>query len=145
MSIQNTMWTALPNGLTPAGDRLRLSVLVSPRLTANAATGTLAEFPSFEDWPAIVAGLSFTVEFLGGPSVAATRVVEPGKPALDSPAWNALFPSTFPVNSYAFDDRSGVPVRSFPTKKVLSFLANAYPSRPASPTKTPMIWKIRAR
>ena len=126
MGIQNIMWTALPNGLTPAGDRLRLSVLVSPRLTANAATGTLAEFPNFEDWPATVGGLDFTVEFLGGPTVAAKPVVEPGNPALDSPAWKALFPSTFPVISYAFDDRSGVPVRSFPTKKVLSFLNNTY-------------------
>jgi hypothetical protein len=120
------MWTTLPNGLTQARDRLRLSVLVSPRLTANAATGTLAEFPNFLDWPATVAGLSFTVEFLSGPSVAAKPVVEPGNPALDSPAWKALFPGTFPVNSYAFDDRSGLAVRSFPTKKLLSFLTNAY-------------------
>jgi hypothetical protein len=27
VSIQTVMWTALPNGLTVAGDRLRLSVL----------------------------------------------------------------------------------------------------------------------
>ena len=126
MSTQNTMWTALPNGLTAAHDRLRLSVLVSPRLTANAATGTLAEFPDFEDWPATVAGLNFTVEFLAGPTVAATRVIEPGNPALDSPAWKALFPNTFPIISYQFDDRSGLAVRSFPTRKVLSFLSNTY-------------------
>jgi hypothetical protein len=126
MSIQNIMWTALPNGLTAAHDRLRLSVLVSPRLTANAATGTLAEFPDFEDWPATVAALNFTVEFLAGPTVAATRVIEPGNPALDSPAWKALFPNTFPVISYQFDDRSGLAVRSFPTRKVLSFLSNTY-------------------
>src|SRR5215469_17109451 len=126
MSIQNIMWTALPNGLNAAHDHLRLSVLVSPRLTANAATGTLAEFPDFEDWPATVAGLNFTVEFLAGPTVAGTRVIEPGNPALDSAAWKALFPNTFPVISYQFDDRSGLAVRSFPTRKVLSFLSNTY-------------------
>ena len=67
MSTQNIMWTSLPNGLTVAGDKLRLSVLVSPRLTANAAAGTLGEFPDFLDWPAKVAGVSFNVEFQGGP------------------------------------------------------------------------------
>jgi hypothetical protein len=126
VSIQNIMWTPLPNGLTPAGDRLRLSVLVSPRLTANAAVGTLAEFPDLQDWPAQVATLNFTVEFLGGPSFPAKPVIEPGSPSLDSPAWKALFPSTFPVASYIFDDRLGLPVRSFPTKKVLSFLTGVY-------------------
>lgn len=126
MSTRNIMWTALPNGLTPAGDRLRLSVLVSPRLTANAAVGTLAEFPDFLDWPAVVSGLKFRVEFQGGPSVSATPVTEPGYPAPDSTAWNALFDKTIPVNSYAFDDRSDLAVRSFPTKKVFSFLQNAF-------------------
>ncbi len=128
MSTQSIMWTALPNGLTPDGTHLRLSVLVSPRLTADAATGTLAEFPDFEDWPAQVAGLALSVEFSGGPTLSATPVVEPGNPALDSPAWKALFPATFPVRSYAFDDRSALAVRSFPTKKVLSFLTNLYQS-----------------
>jgi hypothetical protein len=128
MSTQNIMWTALPNGLTPDGTRLRLSVLVSPRLTADAATGTLAEFPDFQDWPAQVATLTFSVEFTGGPTVSAPPVVEPGNTALDSPAWKALFPATFPVRSYAFDDRSALAVRSFPTKKVLSFLTNLYQS-----------------
>jgi len=126
MSTQNVMWTALPNGFTAADNRLRLSVLVSPRLVANTAVGTLAEFPDFLNWPATAGGLSFTVEFLGGPTVPATPVTLPGNPALDSPGWLALFDSKFPVNSYIFDDRSDLPVRSFPTKKVLSFLTNAY-------------------
>src|SRR5258708_4934856 len=117
MSTRSIMWTALPNGLTPAGDRLRLSILVSPRLTANTAVGTLAEFPDFLDWPATVAKAGFTVEFQGGPTVAATPVTEPGYPALDSAAWKALFHSQIPVISYPFDDRSGLPFRSFPTKK----------------------------
>jgi hypothetical protein len=65
MSTQNVMWTALPNGFTAAGNRLRLSVLVSPRLAANTAVGTLAEFPDFLNWPATAGGLNFTAEFLG--------------------------------------------------------------------------------
>jgi hypothetical protein len=124
MSTQNIMWTALPNGLTPAGDRLRLSVLVSPRLVST--TGTLADFPEFLDWPATVGHLKFQVEFQGGPTASATPVTEPGNPPLDSATWKALFHATTPVNSYNFDDRSGLHVRSFPTKKVLSFLTDAY-------------------
>jgi hypothetical protein len=124
MSTQNIMWTALPNGLTAAGDRLQLSVFVSPRLVSS--TNTLADFPALHDWPATVSGLKFGVEFQGGPTVTVSPVTEPGYPALDSAAWKALFHAATQVNSYTFDDRSGLNVRSFPTKKVFSFLANAY-------------------
>src|ERR1700761_5261851 len=140
MSTQAIMWTALPNGLSQDKSHLRLSVLVSPRLTCDAATGTLTEFSDFQDWPARVGALTFSVEFVGGPTVSATRVVEPGNPALDSPAWKALFPTTFPVRSYAFDDRSGLAVRSFPTHKVLSFLTNLYQSVAAQrPSQLPTL------
>jgi hypothetical protein len=143
MSTRDIMWTALPNGLTENGDRLRLSVLVSPRLTANAAVGTLGEFPDFLDWPGKVPGITFTVEVQGGPTVAATPVTEPGNPALDSAAWKALFNAQFPVNSYAFDDRSGLPVRSFPTKKVLGFLTNVYQTIAVqSPQQTPTLAQL---
>jgi hypothetical protein len=124
MSMQNIMWTALPNGLTAAGDRLRLSVLVSPRLITSS--GTLGDFPAFIDWPATVAGLTFQVEFNGGPTVTLSPATEPGNPSLDSPVWKALFNQSTPVISYGFDDRSGLFVRSFPTKKVLSYLTNTY-------------------
>jgi hypothetical protein len=127
MSTQNIMWTALPNGFNAAGDRLRLSVLVSPRLiTSPGPDGTLAQFPDFLDWPAKAAALTFNVEFQGGPSAPATPLTEPGFPAFDSAAWKALFNNNTPVHSYTFDDRSNLAVRSFPTKKVLSFLKNLY-------------------
>ena len=87
MSIQNIMWTTLPNGFTPAGDKLKLSVLVSPRLITNGPAGTLAEFPDFLDWPTVVSHLTFRVEFQGGPIFPANPVVEPGFPALE--AWLA--------------------------------------------------------
>src|SRR5260370_4179024 len=105
MSIQNIMWTALPNGLDPAGDRLKLSVLVSPRLITNsAASGTLAEFPDFIDWPTIVSKLHFKVEFQGGPAFPAQHLTEPGFPALDSDLWKALFPPSSPVAPVCFED-----------------------------------------
>ena len=101
MSVQTIMWTALPNGLSAAGDRLRLSVLVSPRLvTDNGTDGTLAQFPSFLDWPAVVAGLRFAVQFQGGPTFEAAPVTQPPYPALDSAAWKALFHNDTFVRSY---------------------------------------------
>ena len=127
MSVQTIMWTALPNGLGAAGDRLRLSVLVSPRLvTDNGSDGTLAQFPSFLDWPAVVAGLRFAVQFQGGPTFEAAPVTQPPYPALDSAAWKALFHNDTFVRSYRFDDRIGRVVRSFPTKSVLSFVRDQY-------------------
>jgi hypothetical protein len=126
MSTRTIMWTALPNGFTAAGDKLKLSVLVSPRLVTDGPTGTLAEFPDFLDWPAVVGALNFRVEFQGGPTVTANPVVETDFPALDSPAWKALFNGRTPVTSYAFEDKVGVNVRSFPVKKVFSYLKSQY-------------------
>ena len=127
MSIRNIMWTTLPNGLTLAGDRLKVSVLVSPRLvTDNGIDGTLKQFPDFLDWPKTIAPVSFKVEFQGGPSFTVNLITEAGNPGLDSAAWTALFNQDTPVHSYAFNDKKGLPVRSYPTKKVLSFLTEQY-------------------
>lgn len=126
MSTRTIMWTALPNGFTAAGDKLKLSVLVSPRLITNGPTGTLAEFPDFLDWPAVVGTLKFRVEFQGGPTITTSPVVEPNFPDLDSAAWKALFNSHTPVTSYVFEDKVGVNVRSFPVKKVFSYLKTQY-------------------
>ncbi len=90
MSTRDIMWTALPNGLAPESGRLKLSVLVSPRLTANAANGRLGEFPDFLDWPAVVSALRFSVQIQGGPTFDVSPVTEPGYPGPDSAAWKAL-------------------------------------------------------
>ncbi len=127
MSTQNIMWTVLPNGLNPAGDRLKLSILVSPRLITNSgASGTLAEFPNFVDWPVTVSNLRFRVEFQGGPAFPAQHVTEPHFPALDSAAWIALFPPGSPVVSFSFEDNSPFFVRSYPTKNILAFVQEQY-------------------
>src|SRR5215831_12554235 len=126
MSVQQIMWTALPNGLNANGDHLKISVLVSPRLTTNSgASGTLDEFPNFLDWPAIVADLRFRVEFQGGPAFTA-QPIKPPAPGFDSAAWKALFPPSSPVVSFAFEDKSGLAVRSYPTKSILAFVEEQY-------------------
>src|SRR5690242_12218505 len=97
------MWTALPRGIdtstTPA--QARLSVLVSPRVSVIDPTDppvTLADVPDLLDWPAQVAGLTFTVEVDPGTGTGAAAVpatVTPGP--LDSALWQALVPGTTPV------------------------------------------------
>jgi hypothetical protein len=126
MSVQQIMWTALPNGLNANGDHLKISVLVSPRLTTNSGvSGTLDEFPDFLDWPATVAALRFRVEFQGGPSFTSPPI-KPPAPGFDSAAWKALFPPSSPVVSFAFEDKSGLAVRSYPTKNILAFVEEQY-------------------
>jgi hypothetical protein len=129
MRIRNILWTALPNGFKDATRKLRLSVLMSPRLvTDNGIDGTLEQFPDFLDWPAVVKKLRFHVEFQNGPAFDASPVVEPGFPALDSAPWKSLFSKQTFVRSYQFDPdgRTTRWVRSYPTKKVLNFLRDQY-------------------
>src|SRR5262249_43473851 len=124
MSIRNIMWTALPNGFSPAGDKLRLSVYVSPRLvTNNGVDGTLSEFPDFLDWPKTVGPLQFKIQIQGGPSFTVGR--DPTIP-LESVLWTALFQPTTFVRSYQLADKTGLNIRSYPVRKVLSFLNSAY-------------------
>ena len=64
--------------------------------------------------------------------MSATRVVEPGFPRWTLPHGRPCSTKSLPVRSYAFDDRSDLAVRSFPTKKVVSFLTNLYQRQPCS-------------
>ncbi len=124
---QQIIWTALPHGI--ANGRLRLSVLISPRLS-GPGTLTLNDFPDFQDWPAIVRGLKFTAVFDGGPTLAATPLFhEPQAPRSempDSALWKALFPRSTAVASYDFDDYSQQVIRSAPIARVHDDLKGRY-------------------
>lgn len=128
MPKQTILWTILPNGVTGAGanQRLRLSVVVSPRLEAAVAEGdTLGLFPDFLDWPVTVAGVTFRVEFGGGTSIAATPAApSPLEPAL----WKALFkPDTF-VRPYRYDPKrfDQSLIISYPVARTLTSLKEVY-------------------
>ncbi|PEP92382.1 hypothetical protein CN582_24875 [Bacillus wiedmannii] len=119
MDQQTVIWTALPNGISEE-NKLRLSVLVSPRLKSSGTNATLAQFPDFLDWPQ--ANLSFNVLFENGPSVAAKVIGI--KPC--SQRWKALFkPSTY-VKPYIFDELSNQEVISYPVQKTFSRIKKGY-------------------
>src|SRR6516165_1057172 len=116
MSTRNIMWTALPNGFTKAGDKLRLSVCISPRLvTNNGVDGTLAEFPNLLDWPTILGPVQYDVQIQSGPSFTTTRVATI---PLESALWTALFKNTTFVRSYQPEDKTALNIRSYPVRKV---------------------------
>jgi hypothetical protein len=106
MATSTIIWTALPNGLARDGtQKLELSVFVSPRLQFDAgqATGTLATFGDFSNWPARLSPGQFAIDVIidndVGHPVPATIVT---KPQPDSTLWAALFDPTTFVRTHAF-------------------------------------------
>lgn len=115
MEKQTIIWTALPHssdGPVAEGTVLQLSVHVSPRLWSDDPSVTLlplSQYPDFLDWPAALGAATFTVEFQGGPSVAAVPV----NVSLRSDLWQGLFKNGTDVRPYVFQDYRAVPVQSF--------------------------------
>jgi len=134
MSTQSIFWTALPNGFVN-NDTLKVSVLVSPRLvTENGIDGKLDEFQTFIDWPNLVKNLTFNVEIQNGPNFT----VSPLNSSLESSYWKSLFSSETYVRSYKFEDMLNRFIRSYPTKKVVTFVRQQYQDIAVqSPTQIP--------
>ena len=124
MAMQTILWTALPFGRVEAGEnagRLRVSAMVSPRLTPqSAAEGRLAAFPEFVDWPDVLSRAKFALETGAG----ATALVPITKP--DSDLWKKLLPDGTPVAGFQYKDMGAVNLRSWPVRGVLSALRRHY-------------------
>src|SRR2546428_6283499 len=112
MAKQSLLWTALPNGYSDDGKSLRVSLLLSPRLDAEADPDQLASFPDFVDWPGTLSDTKFVIHF-GGDLVAIAGNDFIGKnriddrlAAPDSNVWAALLPDTTFVQGYKFRDLS---------------------------------------
>jgi hypothetical protein len=120
MARQSLLWTALPNGYSPDGKALRLSVLLSPRLEAQTDPERLKTFPDFHDWPETVRRSLFTVSFGNSPAIdipgddttSASRV-DSALGVADTAVWQALFPLTTFVRGFSFKDLSDHRVISY--------------------------------
>ncbi len=122
MATQTIVWTVLPNGVS--GGKLRMSVFVSPRLTADGPTGTLAPFTDWLGWP--TKPVTFWVRVNGGPEVRAEPV--PGGPAPRLDLWATLFNGDTPVTNYV-DQLAAAeppPIRSWPTAQIHDFVRTEY-------------------
>jgi hypothetical protein len=133
MAKQALLWTALPNGYSADGSSLRLSLLLSPRLDAEAGPQHLATFPDFVDWPATLAAATLVIRFGGAAVTIAHDKTSPnriddrlGTP--DSKAWKTLFPDpgkTF-VQGYKFRDLSTHKVLSYPAAQMDGWVHDLY-------------------
>ena len=95
-------FTALPNGVAGTGGskKLRLSVLVSPRLNTDPPTTgqmDLSQFPDWVNWPST--SVTYEVQFGGGGAVAATPVGDAPIPGL----WSMLFGGTTKLTPREFE------------------------------------------
>lgn len=133
MARQSLMWTALPNGFTPDGASLRMSVLLSPRLEPGSDPPTLASFsPDWTDWPAALAQATFEIR-LGTKTVTVPMAQTAGPNRVgdvyglpDSSIWTALFTPQLPVRGYVFTDLKNTRVLSYDTVAVHDLVRGLY-------------------
>ncbi|MFE6776676.1 hypothetical protein [Streptomyces sp. NPDC057702] len=129
---ESIRWTVLPDGLTPDA-RLRLTVLISPRLTGGT---TLGAFDHFVDWPHTLAdyAAALQVHFRpapGGPVSTAPTTPQPDRyPPPDSTLWKELFPTTTKVHAPTVAvnaaDVEPITLRSFPSRAVHTQVTTLY-------------------
>lgn len=133
MARQSLIWTSLPNGLTPDGRGVRLSVLLSPRLDAGTDPPQLSSFfPDWEDWPATLARATFEIRYgAAAVTIPASRTAGPDRVDValgvaDSGVWKALFHGDLSVRGFAFNDLSGHRVLSYDTVGLMALVQNLY-------------------
>ena len=125
---QKIVWTALPWGRVTEGEFagcLRVSLVVSPRLTPVQAAEQLLGAPAyrdFHDWPKALASLQLFLEMAGTPSAIPLQIIS--KPS--SERWHQFFSDTTPVAGFLFTDMSKVNLRSYSVRNVLSFVHQHY-------------------
>jgi hypothetical protein len=135
MAKQSLLWTALPNGYTDDQTALRVSVLVSPRLDAEAEPQELKTLPHFEKWPETLTQSKFTLHFgpvdevaIAGNDTTSTSRVDTTLGGPDTSVWNALFPPTTFVRGFTFSDHSQERVISYPAVKIDELVGALYSS-----------------
>jgi hypothetical protein len=124
MAQQRIIWTVLPHGRYESGPnagQLRVSIVVSPRLTPEAADQqTLQSFPDWVRWPDTLKNVTFRLHI--GSAVADLQPTSQSDPDL----WSRFFDKTTPVAGFVFKDMSKVNLRSFAVRNVLGLLRTHY-------------------
>lgn len=126
MAKQKIVWTALPYGRVtegPLAGRLRVSIVVSPRLTPEVATEQqlgAAGFADFQDWPKTLQSAKLQLRI--GANVVPLEIVSTIQPGL----WKEFFGKTTPVAGFVFKDMSRVNLRSYAVRNVLGFVRKHY-------------------
>jgi len=107
--------TAIPAGIV--NGKLRLAVLVSPRLTSDVqADANLENWPDANHWPSI--SPTWKVTLTQGATSVELDGVEIGAGSYDVEAWDDLFPDSMPTTPYEPVDRGDAPIVSYPVATV---------------------------
>lgn len=151
-ATEQIMWTAVPNGISSSN--LQLSVFIAPTLSGGA-TGTLQDFPDFQDWPSTIEaqqnfGITFTDK---SGNVLARETVSIPTGDLSSQMWQELFAGGNPPGSNvqytprdAAEPYTDVPIVSYPTNTVASFLKTTYATlAKESPSDYPSLAVLQER
>ncbi len=136
------MFTAIPTGIVSANPSTgvtvaSLSVYVTPQITDT----TLANVPAFVDWPATVAGLTFSVQFRGtaasDPRTNATFDPNPKYAVnrFDSALWRTIFGLQQRVEPWRVKDFRASGLLSFKSKDVSEAVKSTYGSVATRATK----------
>lgn len=122
---ESLVFTALPRSVDSRAGQLRLAVHIAPRVQPPTFFTTLGQLDntSFLDWPAVVSGIGWKVQFGTGAIVDAT----PDYSALNSRLWQALFPSSLAVRAFELPDLTGK-IKSFPVQHVANPVIDRYVS-----------------
>jgi len=139
MAQQSFIWTVLPNGYTPDGKSLRVSILLSPRLNpikpdslppSPPKLGSF--FPDWEDWPQTLKKATFKITY-GGTTVAIPLTQITGKNCVDtslgesdSVVWKAVFKPHLFVRGFEYKDLSDNVVLSYDTTTIVSLVEKLY-------------------
>jgi hypothetical protein len=117
---QTILFTVMPRSLSISGERLPISVYVSPRLMGESVLGA---FPDWLDWTArLQEGGMLLIFEAEGQSFEAAIDREPLRPDL----WRALFNQETFVRSHAFQDNTGAGVLSYGVRETLSAIKGLY-------------------
>ena len=124
MAQQLLVWTVLPFGRIRGGEhhgRYRVSIVVSPRLTPDAADEqTLEAFREWLNWPDALDRVKLGLR-IGSSESALIPISRP-----DTDLWKRLFDDKTPVAGFVYKDMSTVNLHSYPVRNVLAFARKNY-------------------
>jgi hypothetical protein len=143
MPQQRIVWTVLPYGRAEDGEfagRLRVSIVVSPRLTPLAPDEQrLGAFDEWLNWPQTLSSVTFGLRIGAAPAIDLKVISQP-----DPSLWTRLFTPTTPVAGFVFKNMALVNLHSFAVRNVLGLMRKHYGAlavQSASTHPTLLPWK----
>jgi hypothetical protein len=114
---QKVIFTALPNGINARSGNLKLSVAISLQVIETAVNTKLSSVPDMQSWADLINKAKFVVQ-LNGTAVDAIKTTSDA----DIELWKNLFTPSVNVNAFVQEDKTKVPILSYPVKHIVSYI-----------------------